>query len=472
MSKNKKAIITIGDGPAPFMQYGNNPVPTGPLDLGIKGLSIDEFLVPTIAGLSNLEPQDEYSHDSFSTGVSFNYPLAKEIKDSLHCEELLVIPLSSLEVSWRYMENDFRELTEILAMVIRHVVEVLGHEIVGVFWTTDSSGVIPIFFEEESDEESLGTLNEEYFTYILDSIVMTIRDVAEAAGQAAAASIPVITGDIAHGNLPGKIKEAFEGIGERIPFATYVVAEINLSEEGQGELPFFTPYDSQHFIRFGHLLYEGWEQARRKSNGHHPQKGKFLLHRLSDQALYEHPLEALHAGGQEHELKYSRLGETWKYRKHKKYKFLLEYDVMESGESGSYSTHTMTFEQAFIPYMFEAHSSAASLIAKSEGAKFGDGFAGFPGMHYKPYSDCLMAMAFGSMPFMGDAREVPLIVEENEGMGDFVDANGGFYGGDDKVSYLPCGLAGPPEGAPILAFLDDEGNLTVATEIRLYAIVD
>lgn len=417
MNRSKKAIIVAGQSNThTAKEFGVAPVITGPLDLGIKHLGRNESnLTPLPSGVSNI-------HFQQNNGVltSYAYPLAKKIKDTLQCEELLIIPCAIGGTGWstnNWSANG--NLYKDLVARTRYAIEVLDCEIVGFFWS-------------QGESDSNATIAPVY-SYLLDSLAMTIRDVAQVAGQTSGSIIPFVTfdmvndwiGEDAHRIL---VQKALENIGDRIPFAANIdtsTLPVDIDRD-------IIHYDTRQILEIGNRMFDAWKIARCKTKkALKPEKGTYLLHTLTNDVWYATKWEALYYGEDSTAEQYSRLGDVWKYKQDNTYTFRLEYDVLE-GEI--LTTKSMTFEQAFIPFMFEPKDSPASLLDMTPDVQYGgEDSSGFPGLYYRAQEDALL----------------------------------GFSGGG--TWYLPCGQTNSWNGGIPVASIG--GKNIIANQLRLYAIV-
>ncbi len=64
------------------------------------------------------------------------------------------------------------------------------------------------------------------------------------------------------------------------------------------------------------------------------------------------------------------MGEIWKYRQNKKYRFRIEFDIFIR-TSETIKTKSITFEQGFITFLFDSRESPASLIAITPDTQYG-----------------------------------------------------------------------------------------------------
>lgn len=374
MNKNKKAIIVAGQSNTHTShEFGMSPVMTGSLDISIKYIGRDvSNHVPVPAGVSNIQFQD-----GAVSGTSYGYPLAKKNKDTLACGELLIIPCAVGGTGWStgHWAASGALYKDLIARV-RYAIEILHCEIVGFFWS--------------QGEADCDTVFAPIYSHLLDGLAMTIRDVAEAAGQASARTIPFVTFDmvtewVGSNEQRQQVQEALTEVGDRIPFASNIDTTdlpANLDTDT-------IHYDTRQIMEIGNRMYEAWQVARRKNNDVLPAKGTYLLHTLTVDNYYTNKWEGLYFGEDETADKYSRLGEVWKYRQHRKYRFKLEFDLANEG-----GTHRLTFEQAFIPFMFEAVDSPASLLAMTDNLQLGNVSSSyFQGLHFTTASQALVELS-------------------------------------------------------------------------------
>lgn len=358
----KKAILVAGQSNTSWAtQFGVSPVNTGGLDLKITQLARhnQNDLIPTISGLTNIHFQ---TADGART--SYAYSLAKDIRNDIGCEELLIIPCAIGGTGWSGGQwSASGSLYQDMIARVEYTVKILKYDIVGIFWS-----------QGESDTNS--SISSVY-KYLLYSLVSTLRTVIYNSGQGNAHNIPFVTFDMVT-NWVGSdvdrlnVQNALETIGNNINF-TANADTTNLPSDLENDI---IHYDTRQIIELGHRLFDAWKIALNNDlqNIYQNTPGETILYNRDYGQYYSNIWEALYFGNSETDNKFSRLSDIWKYENNGKFKFKLEWTI-------SSQLYYIIWEQNYIPYFCVPLMCAASLMEHSNGAVFGrDDGMGFVGL--------------------------------------------------------------------------------------------
>lgn len=361
----KIAIIVAGQSNTNFGDnYGENSVPTGALDLGIKQLinTAGQARVGT-AGLGNVNFE---STTGTSANMGYAYPLAKHIKDVEGLDNILIIPVAfgaTGFVGGQWAANGY--LYKELIRDIR-IANDLGYDLGGMFWS-----------QGESDAVSA---TASYYKHLLHSLATSVRLTAFNCGQRDGLKIPFVTLDLVTAWVGVDVnrvlvQDALAGVGNVLNYSANADTTL-LSPDLDSDT---IHYDARQQVELGQRMFDAYLVAKGNTNAESViTVGEYqLLNHLPANFLWGSQWEALESGVNSVDQDYSRLGELWKYCNGGKLKLRMEW-TLNTGD-----VHEIVFEQDNIPFMITPMYSSASLVSVTAGAVFGlSGDQTFNGLTY------------------------------------------------------------------------------------------
>ena len=382
MRNTRKYIIVAGQSNTYYgRNFANTFVADGSLDTGIKQLvKKDSYYISEPAGLSNIKWKNNVGNH-----VSFSYGLAKKIREKYDLSEITIVPIALGSTSWNtgHWQADGDLYLELIDS-IRYIVDVLQGQIEGFFWCQgegDASVVISNAYKS-----------------LLNGLVQTVRDVAEVAGHKDAFKIPFVTFDMVTEWIGSdanrlRVQSALANIGSNMPY-TSNIDTTGLPPNTESDI---AHYDTRQQQALAERFYNAWNVAKTNDLDVSEPLGETLIYK----------------GGVSHSQKWfalidtnnssvvSRLGETFKFRKDKKYRFKIVYTI--NGNDA-----VIEFEQSFIPYMFTSINMPASLIS-STGSFASGSNQGFAGLTFHQGEECLLKLSTNPTSFWGSLGNVAAV---------------------------------------------------------------
>jgi Carbohydrate esterase, sialic acid-specific acetylesterase len=291
-------------------------------------------------------------------GHGYGYLLGRHILSTLQSnEELIIVTVAVGGTGWsnnRWKGND--DLWLMMCDQIRHCIGHLDAECLGMFW---SQG-------EQDITDPWGAI----YKHLLPNMAMTLRNViGHATGNMAVAhTVPFCTFDMvpawvaANAATAQRVQDVLTNIGSTIPKA----ANLNVTFAGDLESDQIH-YDSRQQMQIAKGLYQAWIAAKASSYAlPSPPSGETLIFRQTAPTAVPFTNKWSFLDQNSAVVDgltvpiFSRLGEAWKFQNTRRtYKY--RYQVIGGGARPV--TGNIVFEQNYTPFSFNGYMMQAALLS-------------------------------------------------------------------------------------------------------------